>query len=215
MLNAIPLFGNLNDAQLANVGAHMAMRVYEKGDYVLHEGDRGDSLYVILAGRVKVFSVDATDPSKEVILKTLGPGEFFGELPLFDQEPRSASVAAMDRCHLQVLSYASFRRAIESSPDIAQRVMETLARRLRAATRKIGDLALHDISSRVSRTLLELAIMSNGHRVVGAPFTQQDLAHMVGASREMVNRTLRDLEVGGYISVERKSITILNEKMPT
>jgi CRP/FNR family cyclic AMP-dependent transcriptional regulator len=93
--------------------------------------------------------------------------------------------------------------------------METLARRLRAATRKIGDLALHDISSRVSRTLLELAIISNGRRVVGEPFTQQDLANMVGASREMVNRTLKDLEEHGYISVERKAITILNDRMPS
>ena len=215
MLNAIPIFGNLNDMQLANIGSHMDVRVYEKGDCILREGDRGDSMFVIISGQVKVYSVESGDGSREVILKTLGPGEFFGELPLFDQEPRSASVAAMDQCRLQILSYASFRRSIETSPDIAQRVMETLARRLRAATRKIGDLALHDISSRVARTLLELAIMSNGHRVVGAPFTQQDLAHMVGASREMVNRTLRDLEVGGYITVERKSITILNEDMPT
>ena len=215
MLNAIPIFGNLNDMQLANIGSHMDVRVYEKGDCILREGDRGDSMFVIISGQVKVYSVESGDRSREVILKTLGPGEFFGELPLFDQEPRSASVAAMDQCRLQILSYASFRRSIETSPDIAQRVMETLARRLRAATRKIGDLALHDISSRVARTLLELAIMSNGHRVVGAPFTQQDLAHMVGASREMVNRTLRDLEVGGYITVERKSITILNEDMPT
>lgn len=215
MLNAIPIFGNLNDMQLANIGSHMDVRVYEKGDCILREGERGDSMFVIISGQVKVYSVESGDGSREVILKTLGPGEFFGELPLFDQEPRSASVAAMDQCRLQILSYASFRRSIETSPDIAQRVMETLARRLRAATRKIGDLALHDISSRVARTLLELAIMSNGHRVVGAPFTQQDLAHMVGASREMVNRTLRDLEVGGYITVERKSITILNEDMPT
>ena len=215
MLNAIPIFRNLNDMQLANIGSHMDVRVYEKGDCILREGDRGDSMFVIISGQVKVYSVESGDGSREVILKTLGPGEFFGELPLFDQEPRSASVAAMDQCRLQILSYASFRRSIETSPDIAQRVMETLARRLRAATRKIGDLALHDISSRVARTLLELAIMSNGHRVVGAPFTQQDLAHMVGASREMVNRTLRDLEVGGYITVERKSITILNEDMPT
>ena len=214
MLNAIPIFGNLNDMQLANIGSHMDVRVYEKGDCILREGERGDSMFVIISGQVKVYSVESGDRSREVILKTLGPGEFFGELPLFDQEPRSASVAAMDQCRLQILSYASFRRSIETSPDIAQRVMETLARRLRAATRKIGDLALHDISSRVARTLLELAIMSNGHRVVGAPFTQQDLAHMVGASREMVNRTLRDLEVGGYITVERKSITILNEDMP-
>ena len=215
MLNAIPIFRNLNDMQLANIGSHMDVRVYEKGDCILREGERGDSMFVIISGQVKVYSVESGDGSREVILKTLGPGEFFGELPLFDQEPRSASVAAMDQCRLQILSYASFRRSIETSPDIAQRVMETLARRLRAATRKIGDLALHDISSRVARTLLELAIMSNGHRVVGAPFTQQDLAHMVGASREMVNRTLRDLEVGGYITVERKSITILNEDMPT
>jgi CRP/FNR family cyclic AMP-dependent transcriptional regulator len=121
----------------------------------------------------------------------------------------------MERCHLQILSYCAFRKAIEASPEIAQRVMETLARRLRAATRKIGDLALHDISSRVSRTLLELAIVSNGRRVVGEPFTQQDLANMIGASREMVNRTLKDLEDGGYISVERKSITILKDRMPS
>jgi CRP/FNR family cyclic AMP-dependent transcriptional regulator len=214
MLNAIPLFTNLNQMQLDSIGAHLALKVYEKGEYVLREGEKGDSLYVILVGQVKVFSVDANDPSREVILKTLGPGEFFGELPLFDQEPRSASVATMERCHLQILSYRAFQRAIEASPDIGQRVMETLARRVRAATRKIGDLALHDISSRVSRTLLELAIMSNGRRVVGEPFTQQDLANMIGASREMVNRTLKDLEDGGYISVERKSITILNEQMP-
>jgi CRP/FNR family cyclic AMP-dependent transcriptional regulator len=215
MLNAIPLFANLNAVQLASIGAHLALKFYEKGENILNEGEIGDSLYIILTGQVKVFSVDATDPSREVILKTLGPGEFFGELPLFDQEPRSASVATMERCHLQILSYRSFRQAMEASPDIAQCVIETLARRLRAATRKIGDLALHDISSRVSRTLLELAIISNGRRVVGEPFTQQDLANMVGASREMVNRTLKDLEEHGYISVERKAITILNDRMPS
>jgi CRP/FNR family transcriptional regulator, cyclic AMP receptor protein len=214
MLNVIPLFHNFNDSQLASVGAHLSLKVYEKGEYVLREGEQGDSLYVIVSGQVKVFSVDPDDISREVILKTLGTGEFFGELPLFDNEPRSANVATLERCHLQVLSYRAFRRAIESSPDIAQKVLETLARRLRAADRKIGDLALLGISSRVSRTLLELAIMSNGHRVVGEPFTQKDLANMVGASREMVNRTLRDLEEGGYISVHRKSITILNEAMP-
>lgn len=214
MLNAVPLFHNLSDGQLASIGAHLAMRVFEKGEYVLREGDAADSLYVIVTGQVKVFSVDHEDPSREVILKTLGPGEFFGELPLFDQEPRSASVATLERCHLQILSYRSFQRAISTSPDIAQKVMATMARRLRAADRKIGDLALHDISSRVSRTLLELAIMSNGRRVVGEPFTQKDLASMVGASREMVNRTLRDLEEGGYIAVQRKSITILNDQLP-
>jgi len=162
-----------------------------------------------------VFSSDPDDPSREVILKTLGTGEFFGELPVFDNEPRSASVAALDRCHLQVLSYRAFQRAIESSPDIAHKVLKTLAQRLRAADRKIGDLALLGISGRISRVLLELAIMSNGQRVVGDPFTQKDLANMIGASREMVNRTLKDFEEGGYISIQRKSITLLKADMPT
>lgn len=214
MLSNIPLFHNLTDMQLASMGTHVSLRAVQKGETIIREGDKADSLFVIVSGQVKVYSADIDDPAREVILKTLSAGEFFGELPLFDQEPRSASVAAIALCHLQVLSYGAFKRAIKSSPDIAQNVMETLARRLRAADRKIGDLALLDISSRVARTLLELAIISNGRRVVGSAFTQKDLANMVGASREMVNRTLRDLEEGGYIAIERKSITILNENMP-
>jgi CRP/FNR family cyclic AMP-dependent transcriptional regulator len=193
MLSSVPLFHNLYQAQLNSIGAHVSLRAFEKGAVILHEGEAADSLFLIVTGQVKVFSVDPDDPGREVILKTLGPGEFFGELPLFDHEPRSASVAALERCHVQVLSYRAFQRAMQASPDIAQKVLETLARRLRAANRKVGDLALLGISGRVSRILLELAILSNGRRVVGEPFTQQDLANMVGASREMVNRTLRDM----------------------
>lgn len=213
MLNVIPLFHDLNNMQLASIGAHLSMRVFEKGEFVLREGEQADSMYVVVTGTVKVFSVDPDDESREVILKTLGPGEFFGELPMFDHETRSASVATLERCHLQVLSYRAFERAIASSPDIAHKVLLTLSKRLRDADRKIGDLALLDISSRVARTLLELAIMSNGQRVVGEPFTQKNLASMIGASREMVNRTLQDLQENGFISIQRGSITILNEDM--
>ncbi|NJR72247.1 MAG: Crp/Fnr family transcriptional regulator [Gammaproteobacteria bacterium] len=215
MLNAIPLFHNFNDLQLQSVGAHLALRVFEKGEIILREGERGDAMYVVVSGQVKVFSTDDDDNSREVILKILGAGEFFGELPVFDNEPRSASVSAIERCHLQVLSYRAFQRSIESSPDIAQKVLETLARRLRAADRRIGDLALLGISGRISRVLLELAIMSNGQRVVGEPFTQKDLASMIGASREMVNRTLKDFEDNGYIAIQRQSITLLKDEMPT
>jgi CRP/FNR family transcriptional regulator, cyclic AMP receptor protein len=214
MLNAIPLFHNFSDMQLQSVGAHLALRVFDKGEIILREGAHGDAMYVVVSGQVKVFSIDTEDSSREVILKILGAGEFFGELPVFDNEPRSASVAALERCHLQVLSYRAFQRAIESSPDIAHKVLETLARRLRAADRKIGDLALLGISGRISRVLLELAIMSNGQRVVGEPFTQKDLASMIGASREMVNRTLKDFEDNGYIAIQRKSITLLKDEMP-
>jgi CRP/FNR family transcriptional regulator, cyclic AMP receptor protein len=211
MLNAIPLFRSLTQRQLASVGAHAAWRVFEKGTVIVRQGELADSFFVIASGQVKVYM---TEGDREVILKTLGAGDFFGELPMFDQEPRSASVAAIERCHLQTLSYKSFQRAIEGSPDIAKRVLETLAKRLRDADRKISTLALMDISSRVSRTLLELAIVTNGKKVVGEPFTQKDLAGMVGASREMVNRTLHDLMLQGFIDVQRRSITILNENLP-
>ena len=212
MLNAIPLFQSLSQSQLASVGAHVAWRVYEKGAIVLRQGDVADSLFVIASGQVKVYM---TEGDREVILKTLSAGDFFGELPMLDMEPRSASVAAIERCHLQTLTYKALQRAMEGSPDIAKRVLETLAKRLRDADRKISTLALMDISSRVSRALLELAILSNGRMVVGEPYTQKDLAGMVGASREMVNRTLQDLQQAGYIDVQRKSITILDQNLPT
>ncbi len=211
MLNAIPLFQSLSQSQLASVGAHAAWRVYEKGAIVVRQGDLADSFFVIASGKVKVYM---TEGDREVILKTLSAGDFFGELPMLDLEPRSASVAAIERCHLQTLSYKAFQRAMEGSSDIAKRVLETLAKRLRDADRKISTLALMDISSRVSRTLLELAILSNGRMVVGEPFTQKDLAGMVGASREMVNRTLHDLMEQGYIDVQRRSITILDQNLP-
>ncbi len=214
MLNVIPLFNNLSPAQLDSVGAHMTMRTAEKGEVILREGEVAETIFIIIAGQVKVYMSDEPDTHREVIVSTLGAGDFFGEISLFDQEPRTANVAALERTHMQTLSYETFSRVLEQSPDIARKMMATMAARLRHADRQIGTLALMNISSRVSRTLLELAIMSNGHRVVGEPFTQKDLAGMVGASREMVNRTLKALTDQGYIAVQRKSITILNENMP-
>ncbi len=211
MLDAIPLFRSLSQAQLASVGAHAAWRVFEKGEVIVRQGELADSFFVIASGQVKVYM---TEGKREIILKTLSAGDFFGEIPMLDLEPRSASVAAMERCQLQTLSYKAFQKAMEGSADIAKRVLETLAKRLRDADRKISTLALMDISSRVSRTLLELAIISNGRKVVGEPYTQSDLAGMVGASREMVNRTLHDLMEQGYIEVNRRSITILDENLP-
>ena len=211
MLNAIPLFQSLSPAQLASVGAHARWKVCEKGEVIVRQGDLADSFFVIASGQVKVYM---TEGDREVILKTLSAGDFFGEIPMLDLEPRSASVAAIERSHLQTLSYTAFQQAMASSTDIAKRVLETLAKRLRDADRKISTLALMDISSRVSRTLLELAIITNGRMVVGEPFTQKDLAGMVGASREMVNRTLHDLMEKGYIEVHRKSITILDQNLP-
>ena len=214
MLNVIPLFSNLTPMQIESIGSHTAFRVVEKGGIILRQGDVADTIFIIVAGQVKVYIHDEHDANREVIVSTLGAGDFFGEIAMLDQETRTANVAATERTHLQTLSFKTFRRIIENSPDMARKVMSTLAARLRHADRQIGTLALMNISARVSRTLLELAIMSNGQRIVGEHFTQKDLAGMVGASREMVNRTLKALTEQGYIAVNRKSITILDENMP-
>lgn len=212
MLNFIPLFSDLSSSQLASIGAHVAMRAVEKGELIVKQGDAADSIYVMVSGKAKVFM--SNEQQREVILNTIGPGDFFGELPMFDFEPRSASVAALEQCYVQSLSYKALQRSMEKSPEISRRLMLTMAGRLRHADRQIATLALLNISERVSRALMELAIMSNGQRIVGKPFTQKDLADMIGASREMVNRTLKSLTDQGHIEVNRKSITILNEDFP-
>ena len=211
MLNVIPLFSNLEPAQLASIGAHAALRVYEKGELIVKQGEIADSFYILAAGQVKVF---VSKEEKDVIVGTLVAGEFFGEISLFDQEPRSASVEALERCYVQQLSYKSLQKVMDRSPHIAKKMMQGMSQRLRHADRQISTLALMNISGRVSRALLELAIVSNGQKIVGQPFTQKNLADMIGASREMVNRTLRALNEAGYIEIHRKSITILNDNLP-
>ena len=179
---------------------------------VLTEGEMGDALFMIQSGKVKVFIGD--QDGREMILKILGPGDFFGEMSMIDKQPRSASVTALEACVFLVLSHAAFEKCVEQVPRIANMVMRILAQRVREADKKIGTLALMDVYGRVASTLLELAVYDNGKLMVSEKLSQQELANMVGASREMVNRILKDLSERGFISVESKSITIINRELP-
>jgi CRP/FNR family cyclic AMP-dependent transcriptional regulator len=208
----IPLFQALDETELALLEALATDQVVPRGGIILNEGDAGDSLFAIANGRVKVFIGD--EDGREITLKMLGPGDFFGELSLIDQEPRSASVSAVEATTLKVLSYKAFHDCLARFPGIAFAVMNRLAKRLRDADRKISNLALMDVYGRVASTLLDLAVSSDGKLVIGVRLSQQDIANMVGASREMVNRILRDLSERGYISVEAKQITIHKDQMP-
>ena len=212
MLRAIPLFKDLSDKDLALINDLAIDKHVTKGNVVLTEGEAGDSLYAIISGRVKVFIGD--EDGREIILKILGPGDFFGEMSMIDKQPRSASVSTLENATFKVLSHTAFEAAVEKAPRIATLVMQALAKRLRDADRKISTLALMDVYGRVANTLLELAITTNGKLVVGEKLSQQDIANMVGASREMVNRILKDLSDRGYISVEAKTITIHDERLP-
>jgi CRP/FNR family cyclic AMP-dependent transcriptional regulator len=135
-------------------------------------------------------------------------------MSMIDKQPRSASVTTLETSTFLVLQHNAFEKCVEAAPRIAQMVMQVLAQRVREADRKIGTLALMDVYGRVASTLLELAVYNNGKLMVGEKLSQQDLANMVGASREMVNRILKDLSDRGFISIESKSITIINRELP-
>ena len=210
VLKTVPLFAGFLDDQLRTIASVVTRRNVPRGAIVIVEGDPTDSLYIVIAGRLKVMMSDAD--GKEVILAMLGPGEFFGEMGLIDDSPRSATVMAVEPCELIVLAKRDFKRCLVEHFDLAMTVMRGLVRRLREADRKIGSLALLDVYGRVARLLLDMAEMVNGQRVVTKRLPKQDIAKMIGASREMVSRVMRDLQLGGFIEVKGSQI-VLRDKI--
>jgi CRP/FNR family cyclic AMP-dependent transcriptional regulator len=212
-IKAVPFFTQLTESELEIVRGLSSEKPFPRSAVVLSEGDLGDSLYMIESGKVKVFISDKD--GREMILKLLGRGDFFGELAMIDKQPRSASITTLEASVFLILTHEAFEQCVARIPRIANMVMRVLAQRVRDADRKIGTLAMMDVYGRVASTLLELAVNDkDGKLMVTEKLSQQDLANMVGASREMVNRILRDLSERGFISVESKSITILNKELP-
>jgi CRP/FNR family cyclic AMP-dependent transcriptional regulator len=185
-----------------------AIRSFQKNTVVVNEGDRTDSLYVILAGKVKVFLAD--EDGNQVTLGTQGAGEYFGEMVL-DEGPRSASVMTLEPSRFAILSKHQFVAFLASQPGFTVRLLKKLIHRTRTLTENVRSLALLDVYGRVARLLLELAVEQDGKRVISGKLTQQDIASRVGASREMVSLILKDLSAGGYISVSGKTITVNRE----
>lgn len=211
-MNPPPIFGTIDEARAKALFGDYQRRVYPKSSYVINEGDKSDYFYVVLSGKVKIVMAD--DEGREVILAILGAGEHFGELSLIDQQPRSASAVTMEESTLLLVTRDRFRECLLNDPALAEQFMVSLTQRLRVADRKIEGLALQDVYSRISRTLSDLATEQDGKMVLPQKLTHQDLANMVGASREMVTRILRDLATGGYISVENREITLIKQFPP-
>ena len=181
------------------------VKPFPRNSVIVNEGDETDSLYIILSGRVKVFVSD--ESGKEVVLGTQGPGEYFGEMVL-DGGPRSASVMTLEPARFAVIPKHKFREFLRAHPEFAIHLIEKLIRRTRTLTENVKSLALMDVYGRVARLLLELAAEEGGKLVIREPLTQQDIASRVGASREMISNIFKDLSTGGYLTVERKRITI-------
>ena len=186
------------------------LRSYPKNTVFITEGDSSDSVFVVLAGRVKIFLSDTE--GHEMILDTHGPGEYVGEMAL-DGNPRSASVMTMESTIFSVVGRDPLREAIRRNPDFALDMISKIIDRARLATNSVKDLALLDVYGRVARLLLNMAVEKDGKLEIPEKLTQQEIAERVGASRDMVSRIFRDLTAGGYITVESRHITI-NKKPP-
>jgi CRP/FNR family transcriptional regulator, cyclic AMP receptor protein len=203
-------FAGFDENALHKLAPGGAVRSYARNVVVMSEGDATDSLYVILAGRVKAF---VSDPGgKEVIVNTIGAGDYFGELVL-DGGARSASIMTLEPSRFFIIPQRDVEAMLETNPEFARNLMLKLIGRVRSLTARVLDLSLKDVYGRLVKFLEESAIEQGGRRVVAERLTQSDIAARIGGSREMVSRILRDLSAGGYVTVESRQI-VLHRKLP-
>lgn len=182
----------------------------ERGDVLFHEGDQGDKLYVIVEGKIKLGR-SSTD-GRENLLAILGPGEMFGELSIFDPGPRTATATAIAETQILGLSNEQLQQFITARPYVAGTLLAALARRLRRTNENLADLVFTDVPGRVAKALLNLSRrfgrpVENGV-MVAHDLTQEELAQLVGASRETVNKALADFASRGWLKLEARAVLI-------
>jgi CRP/FNR family transcriptional regulator/CRP/FNR family cyclic AMP-dependent transcriptional regulator len=210
-LSRVALFSNLDVESLRALASAMRRRSFRPGEVIFHRDDPGQMLYIIREGKVKIY---ITSPEgQEVVLAVFGPGDYFGELALLDGQPRSASAITLDGVEAYALQRNDFITAVSHYPRIAIQVMNVLSRRLRQTDAMIEDLLFLDVHGRVAKKLLELAEVHGIRTAEGIRIelrlTQSDLAALVGASRESVNKVMGYFADKRFISTEKRKITIL------
>ena len=213
-LRNVSLFESLNAEELEALAQMTITRTFSKDNVIILAEEEGDALFIIEKGRVKVSIV--SEDGREVILSMLGGGAVFGELSLLDGKPRSANVIATEDTNLVMLRRQDFLQLVYKVPQIPIALLAELASRLRRTDRQIEGLALLDVTSRISETLLQLASdrgvdTETGILIQDRP-THQELANMSGTTRETVSRVLKRLETQGYITCKRRTISIMREE---
>jgi CRP/FNR family cyclic AMP-dependent transcriptional regulator len=210
LLKDIPLFSSIGDEKIYELIEAGSFRKISKNTIIINEGDNSDSLFIICGGKVKVMIHD--NEGREIILSLLGEGDYFGEMSLLDGEPRSACVMTKEPTRLLMINKEDFKNICLNNKELAFNLIKDLMKRLREANKKIESLAFLDVYGRVSRLLLQLAKPNDGpdneKSVINERLTHQEIANMVGSSREMVSRILKKLSTEGYITIKKKQITI-------
>lgn len=182
-------------------------KTFPRGTLIFSEGDESDGMFIIREGKIKVFMSD--ESGKEMLIAILGPGEIVGEVASLDGQPRTASVSALVNTRVAKIGLPEFRQFLEENPDLALEIIRVLTSRIRDHSTSISNLAFKNVYGRVVWLLEKHALENDdGSFTLNRKFTQQDIADMVGSSREMVSRVISELVKGEYISIDQKIITI-------
>ena len=211
LIRRVPLFSMLTNDQAQAIADGVIKRRYRRGEIIVEQGRKSNALYILLTGRARVMTADSR--GREVILAVLEPGDHLGEMSLIDNEPHSATVRAEVQTDVLVLGRAEFARCLPENSSLAYAIMRGLVQRLRNADRQIESLALLDVYGRVARALLDMAQPDGDHKIIRNKVSRQDLAKVVGASREMVSRVMKDLEERGFIDTQENGWVIVHERL--
>lgn len=212
LIRRVPLFAMLTPSQAEGVSEAVVKRRFKRGELIVEQGKKSNALFIVLTGRCRVLTTDSR--GREVILANMQPGDYIGEMSLIDNEPHSASVRAEVQTDVLMLGRLEFARCLPENTSMAYAVMKGLVQRLRNADRKIESLALMDVYGRVARALLEASEPDDtGNHVIREKVSRQDLAKMVGASREMVSRVMKDLEERGFIELQDSGVLLIRERL--
>ena len=212
LIRRVPLFSMLTANQAESVADGVVKRRFKRGEAIVEQGKKSNALSIILTGRARVITTDTR--GREVILATMHPGDYVGEMSLIDNEPHSATVRAEVQTDALILGQQEFARCLPENSSMTYAVLRGLVQRLRHADRKIESLALMDVYGRVARALLEFATKdAEGNAVIRDKVSRQDLAKMVGASREMVSRVMKDLEERGFIETRADGSLLVRDRL--
>jgi CRP-like cAMP-binding protein len=200
LIRRVSLFSMLTPTQAEALAEAVSKKRFKRGEMLVEQGKMSHSLHIILSGRARVLMTD--NKGREVILATLKPGDYVGEMSLIDDEPHSATVIADQQVDVLVLGSESFLRCLGENAALSYAVMHGLVKRLRSADQKISSLALMGVYGRVAMVLLDSAVVDEEDALlIREKVSRQDIAKMVGASREMVSRVMKDFEDQGFIKM--------------
>lgn len=211
MLKKVSLFSSMDDETLNYLQSVAVKKSFAKNAILFSKGDQSDALYILCSGKAKAVISD--ENGREIVIAAFGAGEYFGEISFLDGQERSATVVTKEPVEVLIIYRNDFKNFLLTSPDLVLGLLKELLKKLRKATDQVETLAFMDVYRRIASLFEGLTKRQNKQWVIEDKLTHQEVANMVGASREMVSKILKQLQMGGYISIKKKQITI-HKKLP-